>query len=144
MNNTNARNALWIDLSAALFRQTIPFDVRSDLQKMTRAQHASLVDREQRRVDAAIVRMALASGQTDVDHILAALSRDTVTALASRWAHHQAQWKEKANKPSLCLWFPPTDRDVWRVIVLSLLSDQRVAASHLKSLWPGEFSEFQD
>jgi hypothetical protein len=141
---TMQRNALWLDLSAALFRETIPFEIMGILEKLTRDKNAELADREQQKVDAAVVNMALSKGQNEVDDIVATLSKDTLTSLACRWAHHQNQWRGKASDPSFSLWFPPGDRDAWRVIFLSLLPDRQVAACHLRSLWPEDFAGFRE
>ena len=131
----SARNHLWLELSAALFRETIPAATLFALGKETPATHAFLAAREARRVDAALGAMARAAGEAEVQSIIAALSQDTLAALASRWANFIGIARSKANEPSFRLWFPPGDRDTWRVIMLSLLSDREAATAHLKALW---------
>lgn len=139
----NERNALWIELSAALFRQVIPFDVRSDFAGTTRAEHAFLAHKESVRVDAALAAMALSAGEIEVNSIVVTLEKDTVLALASRWAISLDLARAKASDPSFRLWFPPGDRDMWRAILLSLLQDQPAAEGHLRQLWGAEFPGFQ-
>jgi hypothetical protein len=137
------RNALWVDLSAALFRQVIPFNVRDDFSGMTQAEHAFLAHKESRRVDEALVAMALSAGEQEVNSIVSTLQKDTVLALASRWAIFLDLAKAKASDPSFQLWFSPGDRDTWRVILLSLLQDRPAAEGHLRSLWGAAFPGFQ-
>lgn len=131
----NARNRLWLELSAALFRETIPAKTIIALGKETPATHAFLASREARRVDSALESMALAAGESEVRATVAALSHDTLAALASRWANFIGIARAKANDPTFRLWFPPGDRDTWRVIMLSLLTDREAATAHLKALW---------
>jgi hypothetical protein len=139
----NERNTLWIELSAALFRQVIPFDARGDFAGMTKAEHAFLSHKETRRVDEALVAMALSAGEFEVNSVISALEKDTVLALASRWAIFLDLAKARASDPSFQLWFPPGDRDTWRVILLSLLQDPPAAEEHLRSLWGDAFPGIQ-
>jgi len=135
---------LWIDTAKALFRDLVPVETRSTFSHTTQQEHASLVDREEERVDKALADMAVSAGEKDTRQIASALSMDTVIALASRWAHHMASWQSRGFLPWLAQLRPPKNADTWRAILLAMMQDREAAIVAAKHLWGEDFLGSED
>ena len=90
----------WLKIAHALFHDLKPKDAGFELvgQDMKKSEFAFLAHREAKRVNEALIKMSLAKDEHEVRQIFNDLSKDTVTALLSRWAHYFAAWKKMENE----------------------------------------------
>lgn len=134
---TSEVDSLWFEMSGALFRRLIPKEIVEPALRggLTAAEHTFLAHRETKRVDDALIAMALAAGEEEVKAIFAELSNDTIIALASRWARYMEEWRSKAKSGELHQWIPPKQQDMWRAIYLSLVADQPAQTAAAIRLW---------
>jgi hypothetical protein len=129
----------WLTIAHALFHDLKPKDASFELcgDGMKKGEFAFLVHRETKRVNEALITMSLAKDEHEVHQIFNNLSKDTVTALFSRWAHYYAAWKKMENEAHPHLWIPP--RDIWRAIFLGMTDDVPAASEACKRIWPESF-----
>ena len=132
-----ARNEVdrWLSLSQALLHDLMPMDADIEIfgHGMDPVDFAALVDRESRRVDEALVSMSLAIGKDDVHRIFDRLSKDTVIALFSRWARYHEVWMQETHAHP---WIPPSQKDIWRAILLAMAGDSETVVNTYTQLWP--------
>lgn len=126
---------IWLSISNGLFHDLKPEKAGDEIfgRGMQPDKFAALVDRETERVNTALVAMSLADGKTGVHGIFDALSRDTIIALFSRWAHYHEAWLKMLNDPDPHLWIPPND--IWRAIFLAMTDDVPAASDAIQSIW---------
>lgn len=131
---------LWLGLSHALFKQLLPKGSGYEMcgKGMDPDEFAALVDSEMDRVDHALVAMAEARDENEIEIIIGQLARDTLIGLFSRWVHYQGEWKKLLYDPNPPLWIPPLGKDIWRAILLTMTSEE-LRTSAVKRLWPELF-----
>lgn len=126
----------WLELSSIMLKQLLPSGEPAQYfgQSLTTAAFAALVRRESAKVDHALVAMATATGQLEVESIIRQLDKDTLIALFSRWAQYSQAWRRDLQPH----WLPTKSGDVWRAVFLSMASGVAAeAATH--QLWPEAF-----
>jgi hypothetical protein len=129
----------WLTIAHALFNDLKPKDAGVEVlgQGIKKSEFAFLAHRETKRVNEALIKMSLAKDEHEVHQIFNALSKDTVTALLSRWAHYFAAWRKMENEAHPHLWVPPSD--VWRGIFLAMTDDVPEATEACKKIWPEHY-----
>ena len=131
---------LWLNMSHALFSSLMPKDLKAEISGMLPSEHLLIVDRQKAKANNALVSMALADGEAEVNKIFAGLARETVIALCSRWAHCQKEWQTLSSEKE-SLWVPPDQKDLWRTIFLAMTDDTEAASTARKHLWAEQFGE---
>lgn len=130
----------WLSMSHALFFALIPQETKpAVLAARSQPEHAFLIHREVVRVDRALISMALSTGETECRAIVAALTNDTVIALACRWGSYTEKWQATAIAPEKYPWQPPNQRDLWRAVLLSMASDRAAQTTAAQQLWGAEW-----
>lgn len=129
----------WLEISAQLLRELKPAGAGMEIfgHGMAPADFSALAERESARVDEALINMATAQNKVEVQAIFATLSRSTVIALFSRWAHYMTAWKEMLNQAEPQLWVPP--RDTWRAVLLAMTGENTQSTIAARSLWSEAF-----
>lgn len=126
MDDTDVRD--WLDISRGLFGELIPRDLAEKVFTLTPAEHAFLAHRESRRVDDALISMALAGGEAGVKAVFGTLESDTVMAMASRWLHYAKAWNtetDELRRQELT----PGLRAIWPAIFLAMMLDRSAAVA---------------
>ena len=141
MAHQNESVAFWLEISSSLLRSVIPNIERviTAIAALSPDAHTRLVDAESARVDHALVALATSAGESEVKALARQLSAETVMALASRWAHYAAQWKQMLQEPDPHLWVPPIPQDVWRAVLLAMTGEGDHSSAALAQLWPERF-----
>lgn len=131
----------WLSISRVLIRDLLPKDIGPDFLNhgLNAADFAALVDRETTHVDQALVAMALAKGEAEVNAIAAELSRDALIVLASRWTVYYKAWEKHLHNPDPPLWIPPGRKDLWRAIFLAMTTETVHSSAAKRVLWPDVF-----
>lgn len=126
----------WLEISGLMFRQLMPNgDSAMYLgQTLSAEDRNSMVIRESVKVDHALVALATASGQEEVESLLQQLEQDTLIVLFSRWAQYKELWW-KNQQPD---WIPARSDEVWRAVFLSMAAGDH-AQTAAQTLWPQAF-----
>lgn len=135
----NKQVIAWLEISTQLLRELMPAGAGMEIfgHGMAPADFSALAERESARVDEALVNMATAQDKMAVRAIFAALSKSTIIALFSRWAHYMTAWKEMQNQVEPQLWIPP--RDTWRAVFLAMTVENTRSTDAARFLWPEVF-----
>ena len=145
-NFSNPNVEKWLAIAEPLLHSLLPRGAGLEVfgHGMAPADFAALVDREAQRVDHALVAMATASGEAEVNAIAGQLSGDTLIALFSRWAHYLGQWRSMLHDPDPQLWVPPKMDQVWRAVFLSMTGEGIHSTAAARAIWPDVFGEPED
>lgn len=131
MNDDDVKD--WVEISRALFGRLVPRAQAERVLNLTPAEHAFLAHREERRVDSALVAMALAGGESGVKAVFDGLSEDTIMAMTSRWLHYARAWNTdtaELRRQELT----PGLRDIWPAIFLAMTVDREAAEAAVEQL----------
>jgi hypothetical protein len=143
---TNPAVQTWLEISKMLLQQLLgdQHDKSVFGIGMPPSQFAKLVDSEALRVDHALVAMSVSRNEEELTSIFSQLSRETIIAMMSRWAHYTSPWNQMLGDSHPQLWVPPKAHDVWRAVLLAMTSESIHSSDAARTLWPDTFSVSND